>query len=348
MLSAQLAALMFRTLAAIGFLVTGCGEISSTPTGDPAVAFKNELQGRAYNADVALGDGAETGDGRPLWAAAIFAEFAPASDADIPALIEPLPVAACAFEKPSEGALVRLVHVVDGGANRAPVYTIDNQSIADRAKNFVNYYFTTRKEQASFAWSLASDAVSLVNVAVTEATAPVYLVLTAHSDTIFNITVAPGARLERIAVIGSSVVGVANAPEGVMVEGLYGGALYRCGAQPERMPEPHWGYVRNVKEHNIGGDLLAKQRARLEIRTVVQHDIRRQRAGLCRRDVGVDRSDRAGARVARSADTAERARRRTISSVAGRRHIRRRRRRLSRHDAQDCARGCDPGCGRRP
>lgn len=339
---------MRNSLAAIACLVAGCGEVSSTPTGDPAVAFKNELQGRAYNADVALGDGAETGDGRPLWAAAIFEEFAPGSDADIPASIELLPAAACAFEKPGEGALVRLVHVVDGGANRAPVYTIDNQSIADRAKNFVNHYFTTRKEQASFAWSLASDAVSLVNVAVTETAAPVYLVLTAHSDTIFNITAAPGARLERIAVIGSSVVGVANAPDGVAVEGLYGGALYRCGAQPERMPEAHWGYVRNVKEHNIGGDLLAKQRARLEIRTVVQHDIRRQRAGLCRRDVGVDHTDRAGAGDARRANTAEPARRRARPAVACRRNIRRRRRRLSGDDAGDCARGRDQGCGRRP
>lgn len=253
---------MRNSLAAIACLVAGCGEVSSTPTGDPAVAFQNDFQGRAYAMDVALGDGADEGDGRALWAGAIFTKFAPATDKDIPASIERLPTAACAFEKPAEGALVRHVHVVDGGDNQAPVYAIDKEAIANRAENFVNYYFRKRKERPAFAYSKASDALSVVNVAVTEMSAPVYLVLTAQGDTIFNMSLAPGARLARIAVLGSSVVGVANAPDGVAVEGLFNVALSHCGVRPERMPEDHWGYVRNVKESNIGGDILARQRAR--------------------------------------------------------------------------------------
>ncbi len=70
-------------------------------------------------------------------------------------------------------------------------------------------------------------------MAVTETAAPVYLVLEAGAGKrIWNIHLAPGARIERVVLLGGDQVGVANIDPVVPVEVLPSEGLQACGIRP--------------------------------------------------------------------------------------------------------------------
>jgi hypothetical protein len=72
---------------------------------------------------------------------------------------------------------------------------------------------------------------------VTETARPVHLVIQASRPRqLFNIHMAPGARLSGVSIIGSQASAIANLPEGVPVEAVTRAQLAACGLDPALGP----------------------------------------------------------------------------------------------------------------
>jgi hypothetical protein len=82
--------------------------------------------------------------------------------------------------------------------------------------------------------------LSTVDVIVTETSKPVYLVLAHYNRVLFNIHLAPGAKISRIAMIGYRGGGITNLDPLPPVEVLSDQQLARCGVVPLRRPAAHW------------------------------------------------------------------------------------------------------------
>ena len=227
--------------AASTLTLIACADESAVPDGDPRKGGERSLRGVAYRED-ALADA----EGRFHWAQAAIDSYRPADQNLYPARIEPLDTGSCFLTKPKEGDVVRHV-IVERGVGAAPLYQMSEDDIGARAKRYVDSYVATGgKAKPSVSYDDA-DVMRLVNVVVTEKSAPVHLVLTSETNVIWNILPAAGVTISAIAVISGDGAGVAHAPEGAVVEALYGEALRRCDVQPARRPKEDWSFVQNAK-----------------------------------------------------------------------------------------------------
>lgn len=235
---------------AAAVLLAACADQGAVPDGDPREGARRDLRGVAYRED-ALADAS----GRFHWAQAAIADYRAADQKTFPARVEVLDTSSCLLTKPAEGDLLRHV-IVERGAGEVPFYQISDEDIGARAARFVDSYVATKgKARPSVAYDDA-DVMRLVNVVVTEKSAPVHLVLTSETNVIWNILPAAGVRVSAIAVLSGDGVGVVNAPAGVEVEALYGEALKRCEVFPARRPREDWSFVQNTRRQ--GGDYAAK------------------------------------------------------------------------------------------
>ncbi len=213
--------------AAAAVTLAACEDQSAVPSGDPHYARETGLKGFLYP-DAALAEAS----GRLGWAQGAIAGYARVSPNDVPARVEPLDTSSCIVAKPAAGDLVRHVFV-ERGAGEASLYQIHDADIGGRA-------------------SAARDRLRVINVAVTERSAPVYLVLSSETSVLWNILPAEGATIAAIAAISADGVGVAGAPPGVEVQAYYGEALARCDLAPVRRPQDEWVFTRNAMK--AGGD----------------------------------------------------------------------------------------------
>ncbi len=227
--------------AAATLILAACAGEDAVPEGDPRKGGQRSLRGVAYREDALA-----AADDRFRWAQAAIADYRPADQNFYPARIETLDTGSCLLTKPKDGDLVRHV-IVERGVGEAPLYQMSEEDIGARAKRFVDSYVATGgKAKPSVSYDDA-DVMRLVNVVVTETSAPVHLVLTSETNVIWNILPAAGAKISAIAVISRGGVGVAHAPEGAVVEAIYGEALKRCDVQPARRPKDDWSFVQNAK-----------------------------------------------------------------------------------------------------
>lgn len=211
------------------------------PDGDPRKEARRDLRGLSYREDALADD-----SGRFHWAQAAIADYRPASQALFPARIETLDTGSCGLTKPAPGDLVRHV-IVERGVGAAPLYQMSAEDIGERAKRFVDSYVATGgKARASVSYE-DGDVLRLVNVVVTEKSAPVHLVLASETSVVWNILPAAGAKISAIVVISGDGAGLAGAPEGTVIEAIYGEALQRCDVYPARRPKDDWSFVQNAK-----------------------------------------------------------------------------------------------------
>lgn len=219
--------------------VSSCGaDADAPPAGNPA-QFHQELRGRTYVPDAMALPG-----GRFLWAQSVLARYRPVGDT--PPKVETLPQAGCALPKPSAEAVVRHVHL-ERGVQQAPLYQFSSADVGNRAKAFVESYVASNGRIGEGGGYEDGDVVRVVNVVVTEKSAPVFLVLSAETNILWNLAPADGVRIENVVVVGIDDVGVANAPDGVAISAIAGAGARRCGAWPMRRPKDDWSFVRNVK-----------------------------------------------------------------------------------------------------
>ena len=149
---------------------------------------------------------------------------------EVPAEITTIrPILGCSVTPPSAASLVG--HVTAGRSDLPlAMATYGDADLAAAVQVLVDAYRETGELQAVTSDALAFQAY---DVAVTEISAPVYLVLESSDvNRLWNIHLAPGARIERVILLGGRQAGVANLDPVVPVEVMLGSGLDACGIAP--------------------------------------------------------------------------------------------------------------------
>jgi hypothetical protein len=163
----------------------------------------------------------------------VIAGYSTRVDGEIPAEITTIrPIMGCLLTPPQNGTVVG--HVVAGQSDLAlGLLTYDDLDLAAAVQDFVNDYRQADIPETLAARVPESLAYQAYDVVVTELSAPIYLVLqTGAGNRIWNIHVAPGARIERVVLLGGNQVGVANLDPVVPVEVILQDGLAACGIRP--------------------------------------------------------------------------------------------------------------------
>lgn len=157
------------------------------------------------------------------------------------------PVTGCRFTPPSAEA--HIGHAQAAKGTSIGLATYNDSHIAEAVQVLVNVY---RKNGTLRKATLNAHSYEVFDIAVTETARPVYLVLVGwHGLTVFNIHLAPGARIERVALIGGDQIGVANLDPAVPVEVLRGDEAAACGAVPFYPPNPGNLFFQSVENGAI-------------------------------------------------------------------------------------------------
>lgn len=149
---------------------------------------------------------------------------------DVPAeLMTIRAISGCRLTPPLQGTVIG--HVTATTTELAlPILTYNDSDLAAAVQTFVNLYRNTGMAEVTPPTELAYE---VYDVAVTETRAPVFLVLESFvRNRIWNIHLAPGARIERVILLGGTHSGVANLDPVVPVEVLPDTALADCGIRP--------------------------------------------------------------------------------------------------------------------
>ncbi len=163
---------------------------------------------------------------------------------DIPAEITMIrPISGCRVTPPLEGSAVG--HVTAGvTALNLAMLTYNDATLAAAVQGFVNAY---RDGGTTGVLDPAGLAYEAYDVAVTQTDAPVYLVLESSAlNRMWNIHLAPGARIERVILLGGTHAGVANLDPVIPVEVLPGDAMTACGIDPAYLPNPGHRFFKDL------------------------------------------------------------------------------------------------------
>jgi hypothetical protein len=149
---------------------------------------------------------------------------------DTPAEITTIrPVLGCTFTPPEKGAVVGHAVARLSGVDLSMI-TYGDEDLANAVQLFVDLYRDGGQQEAI---STAAFRYQAYDIAVTDTRTPIYLVLESDErHRIWNIHVAPGARIERVILLGGSQAGVVNLDPVVPVEVMLADGLRECGIAP--------------------------------------------------------------------------------------------------------------------
>jgi hypothetical protein len=179
---------------------------------------------------IATGPVAALGGNRPAFIDAVISGYGTAAPREQPAAITTIrPIMGCLVTPPLEGSLVG--HVTAGRSDLPlGLVTYDDADLAAAVQGLVDGYRQTGVAEVPKDAELAYQSY---DVAVTETRAPVYLVLeSGPGNRMWNIHTAPGARVERVVLLGGNQAGVANLDPVVPVEVILNDGLAACGITP--------------------------------------------------------------------------------------------------------------------
>jgi hypothetical protein len=144
-----------------------------------------------------------------------------------PASVDRLePLAGCAFTPPTADAFVGHVSSWGDPKTTLALATYNDTDLANAVRQFAKIY---RKAGIKQIQGLKQLKFSAFDVVVTETEKPVYLVLQGSNRMwLWNIQLAPGARLERIVLLGGTQAGVVNIDPAVPVEVLRDAEAVAC------------------------------------------------------------------------------------------------------------------------
>lgn len=173
---------------------------------------------------------------RPVFIEDVLSGYLTQVASDIPAEITMIrPISGCRLTPPLEGTEVGHATAAATGLS-LPLLTYSDRDLAAGVQALADSYRKTGSDRVAVPSDLAFEAY---DVAVTETRAPVYLVLEGGpGNRIWNIHLAPGARVERVVLLGGTNVGIANLDPVVPVEVLPSDALAACGIDPYYPPNP--------------------------------------------------------------------------------------------------------------
>jgi hypothetical protein len=219
--------------------LVGCSD--APPSGDPAKSLREDTLG--YRAPIGVMMGLNE---KPYWVQSALAGFRVVADDDVPASIGPIgQVNACAFTPPRPDEVLAKVQLYDSDMD-GPVYAFSRKWLGERTKKYIDALKAGRDKVPTDPFGAR---LAVVDVVVTETSKPVYLVIAYGKSALFNLHVAEGARLSRIALIGPGTAAVANAEPETPVAALSGEATASCDVSPRRAPAPHWQLVQNVRQN---------------------------------------------------------------------------------------------------
>jgi hypothetical protein len=141
------------------------------------------------------------------------------------------PVADCRITPPGNDVLVGHVSAWSTSGLRLGLSTYGDAELAAAVQKLGGVYRNTGSKMLSGTdAALRENSFDAYDVVVTETARPVYLVLQSSDDLrIWNLHLAPGARLQRVVLLGGRQAGVLNLPDGVPVEVLRSAELDACG-----------------------------------------------------------------------------------------------------------------------
>lgn len=159
----------------------------------------------------------------------------------------------CRFTPPSAAAVIG--HVRAAATEKIGLATYNDTHIAAAVQLLADRY---RKSGLVAESSLSAFTYEAFDIAVTETAAPVYLVIEAVQGLpVFNIHLAPGARIERVVILGGEQVGVANLDPAVPVEALRATGIANCGITPWYPLNPGALYYQSVENGAIKPEEVA-------------------------------------------------------------------------------------------
>ncbi|MDP3194769.1 hypothetical protein [Tabrizicola sp.] len=241
---------------------TTIGEFTSRRTGSgetPADFLSDGPDGLEVTGPIAAAAG-----NRPVFIRDVIDNYTTRVGSGAPAeLMTIRPISGCRLTPPLEGTTVG--HVTAGRTGLdLPILAYNDSDLAAAVQVFVNRY---RKAGAVDVRPSAELAYEVYDVAVTETRAPVYLVLESFvRNRIWNIHLAPGARIERVVLLGGTHAGVANLDPVVPVEVLPAAALTACGIQPAYALNPGHRFF------EVLSDGPASYKAEAEVKFVAMQD----------------------------------------------------------------------------
>jgi len=178
----------------------------------------------------AVGPIAARAGNQPVFIKEVISGYSTRGSTGMPAEITTLrPIMGCMPTPPISGSVVG--HVTAGRSDLPlALLTYNDTHLATAVQRFVDAY---RKTGAATDIDLGALTYQSYDVAVTEINAPVYLVLeNGTGNRIWNIHLAPGARIERVVLLGGQQAGVANLDPVVPVEVILSDGLAACGIAP--------------------------------------------------------------------------------------------------------------------
>ncbi len=242
------------TYTAHGTLRMGGGKAPTADPDDPNSRLRDSSDG--WSADVSV---ATLQGGGLAWVEDVIDGHRTRVHGHAPGTVTPLTeVQGCAFTPPT--ALAHVGHAASGERVQIDLGTYNDSHIAAAVQTLVNVY---RDSGTVRSFRAAGPQYDVFDIALTETARPVYLVLVAGAgQPVFNIHLAPGARIERVALIGGDQTGVANLPEDVPVEVMRRPLAESCGAVPFYPLNPGALYYQSVENGAIRAEEVPQYEAR--------------------------------------------------------------------------------------
>lgn len=185
---------------------------------------------------VATGPIAALAGNRPVFIDRVVSGYRTDAASGVPAEITTIrPILGCRLTAPLPGTVVG--HVTAGRSGLPMALSSYNDThLATAVQRFVDDY----RDAGTATPVTAPDIVyQAYDVAVTDTSAPVYLVLeTGAGNRIWNLHLAEGARVERVVLLGGGQAGIANLDPVVPLEVILDDGLAACGIRPAHALNP--------------------------------------------------------------------------------------------------------------
>lgn len=236
--------------AALVFGLSGCGEekvvADVPPQSNPSERARMDVIGmKAKDERVALG-----ANNAVHWFKALASGTDLSKPTAFPAQVSRLTAEKrCDVTPPQEGAIVSIVNLY-GSVTDTQIFPTTDALIATNVERLLK---RSGETMLNLIGKIAIvDPYNLVDVVITETSAPVHLVLSAHDQIIWNIVAAEGVQVSHVTLLGNKDVGVANLSADVPITAFDARMMKKCKIDPVNRPLKTWILARRSKQHFNG------------------------------------------------------------------------------------------------
>lgn len=170
----------------------------------------------------------------------------------------------CRFQQPLPEDHVANVQIGTASA-KLPIRILSESRRISASMNWVKGFTNPAIGKAQRNRTITPPQMHMVDVVVTETSAPVYLILQSeYTGVLWNIQKGPDVFIAQVAIISNGTSGIVNPDFNTPTQILDTTQNRDCAPRVFRKPEPHWSFVRNVSEYGIGEDVLEKNMAQFQ------------------------------------------------------------------------------------